>query len=106
MDIKPLKDRVVVKKIESETKQGELYLPDSAKEHPQQGEVVALGEGKRTEAVKLLGLDVKLGDRVVFAKYSGTEVKEAGGDYLLLREDEILGIIGSGLPGGAGTDTD
>jgi chaperonin GroES len=97
MDIRPLHDRVVVKRIEeSETMQGGLYIPDSAKEKPQQGEVVAVGNGKRTEDGKVLALDVKVGDRILFGKYSGSDIKLDGNEYLIMREDEILGVLSNG----------
>ena len=97
MDIRPLHDRVVVKRIEeSETMQGGLYIPDSAKEKPQQGEVVAIGNGKRTEDGKVLPLDVKVGDRILFGKYSGSDIKLDGNEYLIMREDEILGVLANG----------
>jgi chaperonin GroES len=96
MDIRPLHDRVVVKRIEeSESMQGGLYIPDSAKEKPQQGEVVAVGNGKRTEDGKVLALDVKVGDRILFGKYSGNDIKLDGNEYLIMREDEILGVLSS-----------
>ena len=94
MNIRPLYDRVVIKRIEeTENMQGGLYIPDSAKEKPQEGEVVAVGQGKRLENGKLAPLDVKAGDRILFGKYSGSEIKLDGNDYLILREDEILGIL-------------
>jgi chaperonin GroES len=94
MDIRPLHDRIVVKRIEEgETKQGGLYIPDSAKEKPQQGEVVAVGKGKRTEEGKLLPMDLKVGDRILFGKYSGNDIKIDGNEYLIMREDEILGVL-------------
>ena len=94
MDIRPLHDRVVVKRIEEgETMQGGLYIPDSAKEKPQQGEVVAVGHGKRTEEGKVLPLDLKVGDRILFGKYSGNDIKLNGNEYLIMREDEILGVL-------------
>jgi chaperonin GroES len=94
MDIRPLHDRVVVKRIEEgETKIGGLYIPDSAKEKPQQGEVVAVGKGKRTEEGKLLPMDIKVGDRILFGKYSGNDIKLDGNEYLIMREDEILGVL-------------
>ena len=94
MDIRPLHDRVVVKRIEEgETMQGGLYIPDSAKEKPQQGEVVAVGNGKRTDEGKVMPLDLKIGDRILFGKYSGNDIKLNGNEYLIMREDEILGII-------------
>jgi len=95
MNIRPLHDRVVVKRIdEEEAKIGGLFIPDSAKEKPQQGEVVAVGNGKKTEEGKLIPLDVKVGDRVLFGKYSGSDVPKAYGDeHLIMREDEILAVI-------------
>ena len=94
MKIRPLYDRIVVKRIEeTETMQGGLYIPDSAKEKPQEGEVVAVGKGKRLEDGKMVPLDVAVGDRILFGKYSGTEIKLDGEEFLILREDEILGII-------------
>jgi chaperonin GroES len=94
MDIRPLHDRVVVKRIEeSETMQGGLYIPDSAKEKPQQGEVVAVGNGKRDDTGKVNALDVKTGDRILFGKYSGSDIKLNGNEYLIMREDEILGVL-------------
>jgi chaperonin GroES len=97
MDIRPLHDRVVVKRIEEgETMQGGLYIPDSAKEKPQQGEVVAVGKGKRTEEGKQLPMDVQVGDRILFGKYSGSDIKLNGTEYLIMREDEILGVLSNG----------
>lgn len=94
-DIRPLHDRVIVRRIDSnETKtSGGLYIPDSAKEKPQEGEVVAVGKGKVLENGSRLDPDVKAGDRVLFGKYSGTEVKLDGEELLIMREDEILGVI-------------
>jgi chaperonin GroES len=84
----------VVKRIEEkETMQGGLYIPDSAKEKPQEGEVVAVGQGKRLENGKVAALDVKAGDRILFGKYSGSEIKLDGNEYLIMREDEVLGIL-------------
>lgn len=97
MDIRPLHDRVVVKRIEEgETKIGGLIIPDSAKEKPQQGEVVAVGKGKKTDEGKLLPLDVQVGDRILFGKYSGSDIKLDGTEYLIMREDEILGVLSNG----------
>jgi chaperonin GroES len=76
--------------------QGGLYIPDSAKEKPQQGEVVAIGKGKRTEDGKLIALDVQVGDRILFGKYSGNDIKLNGNEYLIMREDEILGVLSNG----------
>jgi chaperonin GroES len=94
MNIRPLYDRIVVKRIEpSEQMQGGLYIPDSAKEKPQEGEVVAVGNGKREKGV-IIPLEVKVGDHVLFGKYSGSEApKSIGEEYLIMREDEILGIL-------------
>jgi chaperonin GroES len=96
MKIKPLHDRVVVRRIETSTEKtkGGIIIPDTAKEKPQEGEVIAVGAGKRSEKGELHALDVKKGDRVLFGKYSGTEVKIDGEEYVIIREDEILGIIG------------
>jgi chaperonin GroES len=93
--IRPLHDRVIVRRIDaSESKtSGGLYIPDSAKEKPQEGEVVAVGKGKLLENGSRVEPDVKAGDRVLFGKYSGTEVKLDGEELLIMREDEILGII-------------
>jgi chaperonin GroES len=97
MDIRPLHDRVVVKRIEEgESMQGGLYIPDSAKEKPQQGEVVAVGKGKRDDNGKLIELDVQVGDRILFGKYSGNDIKLSGNEYLIMREDEILGVLSNG----------
>jgi chaperonin GroES len=96
MDIRPLHDRVVVKRIEEgETMQGGLYIPDSAKEKPQQGEVVAVGKGKRNDEGKHQPMDVEVGDRILFGKYSGNDIKLDGTEYLIMREDEILGVLSS-----------
>ena len=94
MEIRPLHDRVVFKRIEEgETMQCVLYIPDSAKEKPQQGEVVAVGNGKKTDDGKVIACDVKAGDRILFGKYSGSDIKLNGNEYLIMREDEILGVI-------------
>lgn len=93
--IRPLGDRVLVKPIEeAEVKKGGIIIPDTAKEKPQEGEVVALGTGKRDEDGKLIDFTVKKGDKVLISKYGGTEVKLDGASYLIMREDDILGIIG------------
>jgi chaperonin GroES len=95
MKIRPLYDRIVVKRIEQgEEVRGGLYIPDSAKEKPQEGEVVAVGKGKRLEDGKVVPLDVQVGDRILFGKYSGSDIKLGGDEYLIMREDEVLGIIG------------
>jgi len=95
MNIRPLYDRIVVKRIEdTEQMQGGLYIPDSAKEKPQEGEVVAVGKGKRLDDGKLVPLDVQVGDHVLFGKYSGTDApKSIGEEYLIMREDDILGVL-------------
>ncbi len=96
MNIRPLHDRILVKRIEEkEQVQGGIIIPDTAKEKPQEGEVLAVGPGKRNEEGKLIPMDVKVGDRVLFGKYSGSEVpvKLDGEDLLIIREDEILGVI-------------
>ena len=94
MKIRPLYDRIVVKRIEEkEQMQGGLYIPDTAKEKPQEGEVVAVGKGKRLEDGKVVALDVQVGDRILFGKYSGSEIKLESDEYLILREDEILAVL-------------
>ena len=94
MKIRPLYDRIVVKRIEQqEQKVGGLYIPDSAKEKPQEGEVVAVGKGKRLEDGKVIPLDVQVGDRILFGKYSGSDIKLDDDEYLIMREDEVLGIL-------------
>ena len=95
MNIRPLYDRIVVKRIEDDTEKtaGGLFIPDSAKEKPQQGEVVAVGQGKRNEDGKLIPLDVKVGDRILFGKYSGNDIKLDGDEYMIMREDEVLGVL-------------
>ncbi len=100
MNVRPLRDRVVVKRIEEqEQKVGGIIIPDTAKEKPQQGKVIAVGSGKVNDEGKVIPLDVKVGDTVLFGKYSGTEIKLDGTDYLIVREEEILGII-EGAPAG------
>lgn len=94
INIRPLHDRLVVKRIEEqETVRGGIIIPDSAKEKPQEAEVFAAGNGKRTEDGKLIPLDVQVGDRILFGKYSGNEIKIDGDEYLILREDEVLGVL-------------
>ncbi len=94
-NIKPLHDRVILRRIEDNVNQtaGGLFIPDTAKEKPQEGEVIAVGEGKYKEDGTRQTLDVKAGDRVLFGKYSGSEIKLDGEEFLIMREDEILGII-------------
>ncbi len=95
MSIKPLHDRVLIKRLEDagEEIRGGIVIPDTAKEKPQEGEVVAVGEGKVLESGEMVKMSVKEGDRILFGKYSGTEVKIDDEDYLIMREDEILGIL-------------
>ncbi len=102
MNIRPLHDRIVVRRLEQkEAMQGGLYIPDSAKEKPQEGEVVAVGKGKRLEDGKVVPLDVKAGDRILFGKYSGSDIKIDGEEYLIMREDEVLGVLeGAAKPAG------
>ena len=96
MSIRPLYDRIVVKRIEEqESTRNGIFIPDSAKEKPQEGEVVAVGHGKMLESGQVMAVDVKVGDRVLFGKYSGTETKLIGTEYIIMREDEVLGIIES-----------
>ena len=94
MNVRPLSDRLLVKRLEEEnTSRGGIIIPDSAKERPLRGEVLAVGTGKRLEDGTLVTLDVKKGDKVLFGKYAGTEIKVNGEDHLILREDEILGVL-------------
>lgn len=94
MKLRPLQDRILVKRVEEETKTaGGLFIPETAKEKPQRGEIVAVGNGKKTEDGKVLPLDVKVGDTVLFGKYSGTEVKVDNEDYLMMREDDLLAVV-------------
>jgi len=94
MKIRPLQDRVIVTRVQEEEKtKGGIIIPDTAKEKPQEGKVIAVGKGKVNEAGKLVPLDVKAGDRILFGKYSGTEVKIDGEEHLIMREDDILGVL-------------
>ena len=94
MNVQPLSDRILIRRIEEqETIRGGIIIPDTAKEKPQEGEVVAIGPGRMTEEGKRITLDVKKGDRVLIGKYSGTDVKIEGTEYVILREDEVLGIL-------------
>ncbi len=94
MKIRPLHDRIIVKRLDEEEKtKGGIIIPDSAKEKPMEGKVIAVGNGKLTDDGKILKLDVKAGDRVLFSKYAGTEVKIDDVEHLIMREDDILGII-------------
>jgi chaperonin GroES len=95
MKLRPLHDRVVVKRVdEAETSRGGIIIPDTAKEKPQRGEVVAVGQGKQLENGERAAMDVKPGDKILFGKYSGSEVKLDGQDYIIFREDEILAVLG------------
>jgi chaperonin GroES len=103
MNVRPLHDRLLIKRVEEkETIKGGIIIPDTAKEKPQEGEVVAAGNGKKTEEGKILPLDVKAGDRILFGKYSGTEIKIDDQEYLILREDEVLGVIEAAKHSAAG----
>jgi len=94
MKIRPLHDRIIVRRVEEEEKtKGGIIIPDSAKEKPMEGEVIAVGKGKTTDDGKVVKMDVKAGDRVLFSKYAGTEVKLDDTEYLIMREDDILGVI-------------
>ena len=94
MNLRPLYDRIVVRRIEQkEQVQGGIIIPDSAKEKPQEGEVVAVGKGKRLEDGSVVPLAVKAGDRILFGKYSGSDIKMDGQEYLIMREDEVLGVL-------------
>lgn len=94
MNIRPLHDRIIVERLEEETKTAAgIIIPDSAKEKPQQGNVIAVGKGKVTEDGKILPLDVKVGDRVLFGKYAGSDIKLDGKEYLMMREDDVLGVV-------------
>jgi chaperonin GroES len=94
MNIRPLHDRIVVKRIEEkETVLNGIIIPDSAKEKPQEGEVVAVGNGKRLDNGSVVPLELQAGDRILFGKYSGSDIKVDGNEYLIMREDEVLGVI-------------
>jgi chaperonin GroES len=94
MSLRPLQDRILVKRVEEETKTaGGIFIPETAKEKPQRGEIIAVGNGKKTEDGKVLPLDVKKGDKVLFGKYAGTEIKVDGEELLIMREDDILAVV-------------
>ena len=94
MKIRPLHDRVVVKRVENETKTASgIVIPDNAAEKPDQGEIIAVGAGKKTDEGKLIAMDVKVGDKVLFGKYSGSTVKLDGVEYLVMREEDIMGVV-------------
>jgi len=92
--IQPLHDRIMVRRLEEkESKKGGIIIPDTAKEKPQEGEVIAVGSGKRDDSGKLIPLDVKAGDKILFGKYSGSEIKLGDEEYLIMREEDVLGIL-------------
>lgn len=94
MKIRPLQDRIIVKRIaEEERTKGGIIIPDTAKEKPQEGKVIAVGKGKMSDAGKLIPVQVKVGDRVLFGKYSGSEIKLEGDEHLIIREEDVLGVI-------------
>jgi len=94
MKLRPLQDRILVQRVEEEkTTKGGIIIPDTAKEKPAEGKVISVGKGKVSEDGKLIPLDIKKGDRILFGKYSGTEVKIEGEEYLIMREDDVLGVI-------------
>jgi chaperonin GroES len=94
MKLRPMQDRIIVKRLEEETMTaGGIFIPETAKEKPQKGEIIAVGNGKKTEDGKVIPLDVKAGDKVLFGKYAGTEIKIEGEEYLIMREDDILGVM-------------
>ena len=94
MNVKPLGDRVLVKQLEAkETTKGGIVIPDTAKEKPQEGEIVAVGEGKKTDDGKVIALSLKKGDKILYGKYSGTEINVDGEEYLIIREDDILAVV-------------
>lgn len=95
MKLRPLQDRILVQRMEEETKtKGGIIIPDTAKEKPAEGKVIAVGNGKISDKGERMALEVKVGDRILFGKYAGTEVKIEGEEYLIMREDDVLGIIG------------
>ena len=94
MNIRPLYDRIVVKRIEQqETTRAGIVIPDSAKEKPEEGEVMAIGRGKRLDDGRMVALDVQIGDRILFGKYSGNDIKLDGSEYIIMREDDVLGVL-------------
>jgi chaperonin GroES len=94
VSIRPLNDRIIVRRMEEqEQMRGGLYIPDTAKEKPQEGEVLAVGNGKLLDNGQRIAIDLKAGDRILFGKYAGTEIKLDGNEYLILREDDVLGVV-------------
>src|ERR1700747_123565 len=99
MNIRPLYDRIVVKRIEEqESTRNGIVIPDSAKEKPHEGEVMAVGKGKRLDDGTMVDLDIKTGDRILFGKYSGNEIKLEGVEYIIMREDDVLGVLDTATP--------
>jgi chaperonin GroES len=100
VSIRPLNDRIIVRRLEEqEQMRGGLYIPDTAKEKPQEGEVLAVGNGKLLDNGQRIAIDLKAGDRILFGKYSGTEIKLDGEEYLILREDDVLGVVETAAKG-------
>jgi chaperonin GroES len=100
ISIRPLNDRIIVRRMEEqEQMRGGLYIPDTAKEKPQEGEVLAVGNGKLLDSGQRIAIDLKAGDRILFGKYAGTEIKLDGEDYLILREDDVLGVVETAAKG-------
>jgi chaperonin GroES len=94
MNIRPLQDRIIVKRIDEEEKTaGGIIIPDTAKEKPQEGKVIAVGKGKVSDDGKTIALDIKKGDKILFSKYAGSEVKVNGTEYLIMREEDVLGVV-------------
>ena len=94
MKLRPMQDRIIVKRMEEETMTaGGIFIPETAKEKPQKGKIIAVGNGKKTEDGKVIPLDLKVGEKVLFGKYAGTEIKVEGEEYLIMREDDILGVM-------------
>jgi len=93
MNIKPLHDHIIVERVEEEVKKGGIIIPDTAKEKPQQGKVIAVGDGRRDEKGNKIPLEVKKGDTILFGKYAGTEIKLVEKEYLIIREEDVLGIV-------------
>ena len=100
VSIRPLNDRIIVRRMEEqEQMRGGLYIPDTAKEKPQEGEVLAVGNGKLLDSGQRIAIDLKAGDRILFGKYAGTEIKLDGEEYLILREDDVLGVVETAAKG-------
>jgi len=100
VSIRPLNDRIIVRRLEEqEQMRGGLYIPDTAKEKPQEGEVLAVGNGKLLDTGQRIAIDLKAGDRILFGKYAGTEIKLDGNEYLILREDDVLGVVETAAKG-------